>query len=291
MHSGIESDPQWLPAERLGQFSVDAQLRPWLIGKGLFTLRMRRRAAHASLCAWSISGPGLLSAAHKAALRVDDNAGIVPGRRNVLRRQRLGICADVDSGLDAVRASVARRTRRFGAGRNLDELSGRRAQPLRVRVAAGRRSADGARVARARIKPAGLWARRSRIAAARRSVAGSRIVSARHGPHSRSRLIEGFSQYFGACLLVPLPRYGAELAQMNRRSAGDGMPIASAFIPGPPNELPKILGTLHDYIRLTRLDRPIGIWLLLWPTLWAVWIAGRGKPEPHRSSSSWPGRC
>src|SRR5258708_12611640 len=23
-----------------------------------------------------------------------------------------------------------------------------------------------------------------------------------------------------------------------------------------------------------RLDRPIGIWLLLWPTLWALWIAG-----------------
>ena len=30
-----------------------------------------------------------------------------------------------------------------------------------------------------------------------------------------------------------------------------------------------------------RLDRPIGIWLLLWPTLWAVWIAGKGKPKPE----------
>jgi 4-hydroxybenzoate polyprenyltransferase len=28
------------------------------------------------------------------------------------------------------------------------------------------------------------------------------------------------------------------------------------------------------------LDRPIGIWLLLWPTLWALWISGRGKPQP-----------
>jgi len=28
-----------------------------------------------------------------------------------------------------------------------------------------------------------------------------------------------------------------------------------------------------------RLDRPIGIWLLLWPTLWAVWIGGRGQPQ------------
>jgi 4-hydroxybenzoate polyprenyltransferase len=31
-------------------------------------------------------------------------------------------------------------------------------------------------------------------------------------------------------------------------------------------------------MRLTRLNRPIGILLLLWPTLWAVWIAGAGHP-------------
>lgn len=34
-------------------------------------------------------------------------------------------------------------------------------------------------------------------------------------------------------------------------------------------------------IALMRLDRPIGIWLLLWPTAWAVWIAGDGRPLPH----------
>jgi 4-hydroxybenzoate polyprenyltransferase len=28
-----------------------------------------------------------------------------------------------------------------------------------------------------------------------------------------------------------------------------------------------------------RLDKPIGILLLLWPTLWALWIASRGKPD------------
>ena len=32
------------------------------------------------------------------------------------------------------------------------------------------------------------------------------------------------------------------------------------------------------YLRLMRLDRPVGIWLLLWPTLWALWIAGEGHP-------------
>lgn len=35
----------------------------------------------------------------------------------------------------------------------------------------------------------------------------------------------------------------------------------------------------QHYIRLVRLDRPIGIYLLLWPTLWALWIAAGGIPD------------
>lgn len=34
-----------------------------------------------------------------------------------------------------------------------------------------------------------------------------------------------------------------------------------------------------DFIQLTRMDKPIGIYLLLWPTLWALWIAGEGSPS------------
>jgi len=30
---------------------------------------------------------------------------------------------------------------------------------------------------------------------------------------------------------------------------------------------------------LIRLDKPIGTFLLLWPALWALWIAGKGKPD------------
>lgn len=37
---------------------------------------------------------------------------------------------------------------------------------------------------------------------------------------------------------------------------------------------------LRHYARLVRLDRPIGIYLLLWPTLWALWIAAQGMPDP-----------
>ena len=39
-----------------------------------------------------------------------------------------------------------------------------------------------------------------------------------------------------------------------------------------------LLATLGDYGRLIRLDRPIGIWLLLWPTLWALWMSAHGHP-------------
>ncbi len=33
------------------------------------------------------------------------------------------------------------------------------------------------------------------------------------------------------------------------------------------------------YARLMRLDKPVGIYLLLWPTLWAIWIAADGHPS------------
>jgi 4-hydroxybenzoate polyprenyltransferase len=36
---------------------------------------------------------------------------------------------------------------------------------------------------------------------------------------------------------------------------------------------------LNAFWRLMRFDRPIGILLLLWPTLWALWIAGEGSPS------------
>lgn len=34
----------------------------------------------------------------------------------------------------------------------------------------------------------------------------------------------------------------------------------------------------NPYIQLTRLNKPVGIWLFLWPTLWALWLAAGGIP-------------
>lgn len=36
---------------------------------------------------------------------------------------------------------------------------------------------------------------------------------------------------------------------------------------------------LHAYAQLMRIDKPIGSLLLLWPTLWALWIAAQGFPD------------
>ena len=36
---------------------------------------------------------------------------------------------------------------------------------------------------------------------------------------------------------------------------------------------------LYQYALLTRLNRPIGMYLLLWPCLWALWIAAEGVPD------------
>ena len=42
---------------------------------------------------------------------------------------------------------------------------------------------------------------------------------------------------------------------------------------------PEIVSQVRNYGKLMRVDKPIGVWLLLWPTLWALWLAGEGTPD------------
>lgn len=44
--------------------------------------------------------------------------------------------------------------------------------------------------------------------------------------------------------------------------------------------VPWLIARLGAYARLTRINRPIGTFLLLWPTLWALWLASDGHPAP-----------
>ena len=40
-----------------------------------------------------------------------------------------------------------------------------------------------------------------------------------------------------------------------------------------------VLKKFRPYLLLMRIDKPIGTWLLLWPTLCALWLAGHGAPD------------
>ena len=54
---------------------------------------------------------------------------------------------------------------------------------------------------------------------------------------------------------------------------GGGRPLAGGGASGTASRA-------GEYARLMRLHRPIGAFLLLWPTLWALWIAAEGPPPP-----------
>jgi chorismate--pyruvate lyase len=154
---------QWQPAERLGQLSVDAQLRPWLIGKGLLTLRLkevcRERFVLRLVDQWS----GLLSASHRAMLRTEDNAGlfrdvemccgdsvwvfgqtIVPDS-TLCAHPWLAELGDSALGETLSELSSVERSSYEYAWLPIDEAVTKRA------------------LRNAEIKPAGLWARRARI--------------------------------------------------------------------------------------------------------------------------------
>jgi chorismate lyase len=67
---------EWLPAERLGQRSIDALLRPWLIGKGLLTKRLRAICGERFSLRLVEQRTGLLDAAQRLRLGVEDGAGL-----------------------------------------------------------------------------------------------------------------------------------------------------------------------------------------------------------------------
>ena len=63
-----------------------------------------------------------------------------------------------------------------------------------------------------------------------------------------------------------------------------GMSATTPELAPRPKEAPlfhRLSRRVTEYARLMRLDRPVGTWLLLWPALWALWIAGAGRPRPQ----------
>lgn len=58
-----------------------------------------------------------------------------------------------------------------------------------------------------------------------------------------------------------------------------GKPSTRQAFATPPTRKGKYLHRWRDFWVLARMDKPIGIYLLLWPTLWALWIAAEGSPS------------
>ncbi|MCU0977326.1 MAG: 4-hydroxybenzoate octaprenyltransferase [Steroidobacteraceae bacterium] len=66
------------------------------------------------------------------------------------------------------------------------------------------------------------------------------------------------------------------------RKAGSDADYKPRYRPQPLREAAlALVATLREYAMLMRLHRPIGIWLLMWPALWGLWIAGQGRPGEH----------
>jgi chorismate lyase len=66
----------WLPAERLGQLDVDPRMRPWLIGKGLISLRMQDACGERYAARLVEQWTGLVSSELQACLKVGDSAAL-----------------------------------------------------------------------------------------------------------------------------------------------------------------------------------------------------------------------
>jgi chorismate lyase len=154
---------QWLPAERLGQLNVDPRMRPWLIGKGLISLRMRDTCGERYAARLVEQWTGLVSDELKTCLKVGDTAALFREveqscadqvwvfSQSVIPDQTL--CAHPwlaelgDCSLGELLATLS------GVERSSYEYAW-----LRADDALSARALRGADVA-----PTGLWARRSRI--------------------------------------------------------------------------------------------------------------------------------
>jgi chorismate-pyruvate lyase len=154
---------QWQPQERLGQLSMDAQLRPWLIGKGLLTLRLKAACGERFALALVDQWTGLLSASHKSALRTEDNAGLF--------RDIEMSCGDTvwvfsqtivpDSTLSA--HPWLAELGDSALGETLSGLSGVERSSYEYGWLPTEEAVTARALRHAQIKPAGLWARRARI--------------------------------------------------------------------------------------------------------------------------------
>ncbi len=153
----------WLPAERLGEFSVDAPLRSWLIGKGLITLRMRAACGDRFELRLVEQWTTLLSAAQKSGLRAYDSAGLFR-ETELLCGDQVWVFAQTvipDSTL-CLHPWLAE-LGDSSLGETLNELAGVERSPYEYAWLPAANALCERALREADLRPAGLWARRSRV--------------------------------------------------------------------------------------------------------------------------------
>ncbi len=155
---------QWQPQERLGQLPIDAQLRPWLIGKGLLTVRLKSVCAERFALRLVDQWTGILSPSHKSALRIEDNAGLFRDEEICCGRSVWVFSQTIvpDSTL-----SVHPWLAELGdsaLGETLNDLTGVERSAYAYAWLPTEQAVTTRALRDAQIKPAGLWARRARIA-------------------------------------------------------------------------------------------------------------------------------
>jgi len=155
---------QWVPTEHLGQMAVEAHLRPWLIGKGLLSARLKAACGEHYALKLVDQWSGLLSGSHKSALRCEDQAGLFR-EVEMYRGDQVWVFAQTvapDSTL-CLHPWLAE-LGDAALDETLTGLSGTERSAYEYAWV----PADDALTARAlrdaEVKPAGLWARRSRVA-------------------------------------------------------------------------------------------------------------------------------
>ena len=154
---------QWLPAERLGQLSVDAQVRPWLIGKGLLTQRLKSVCGERFSLRLVDQWTGLLGADLQAALRSTDNAGMF---------RDVEMCNDECVWVfeqtvmpDSTLVAHPWLAELGGAslGETLNDLSAVERSSYEYAWLPAAQAVAARALRDAQVMPAGLWARRSRV--------------------------------------------------------------------------------------------------------------------------------
>ncbi len=155
---------QWQPAERLGQLSMDPQLRPWLIGNELLTQRLRsvcgERFALRLVDQWA----GLLSASHKAALRTEENAGLFRDIEMCCGETVWVFGQTIVPDATLILHPWLAELGDAALSETLSELSGVERGSYEYAWLPIEEAVTARALRDAEIRPAGLWARRARIA-------------------------------------------------------------------------------------------------------------------------------